>query len=306
MINYIKEFLSYLEVERNLAGNTISSYENDLLQFHNYLVSLFKKNDYNINEIDQKIIRNYLRHLLVNNIKKVSIGRKAAAIRSYFRFLSKRKYIQKNPSSNIISPKAEKKLPVFVDEKSIEKMMKLPDPEIITGLRDLAILELFYGSGIRESELLELNLSGLNLSKNIMKVFGKGSKERIVPVGSRAAEVLSEYLKRRNELFSKETDENDKKTVFLTNHGKKFYRTGIYNIVKFYLSKAFGGDKCSPHVLRHTFATHLLDRGADIESVKQMLGHSSLSTTQIYTHVSVDYLKKIYNKAHPKADIDTE
>jgi tyrosine recombinase XerC len=306
MIKYIKEFLSYLEVERNLSNNTISAYENDLFQFHNYLVSFFENNDYNIVEIDKKIIRNYLRHLIVNNIKKVSIGRKAAAIRSYFRFLSKRKYIQKNPSSNIISPKTEKKLPVFIDEKSIEKMMKLPDEELITGLRDLAILELFYSTGIRESELLGLNLSGIYLSKSMIKVFGKGSKERIVPVGAKAISVLERYLKRRNELFSTETDEEDKKIVFLTNHGKIFYRTGIYNIVKFYLSKAYGGEKCSPHVLRHTFATHLLDRGADIESVKQMLGHSSLSTTQIYTHVSVDYLKKIYNKAHPKADLGKE
>ncbi len=192
---------------------------------------------------------------------------------------------------------------MFIDEKSIDKMMKMPDTELITGLRDLAILELFYSTGIRESELLELNLSGLNLSNNMIKVFGKGSKERIVPVGSRAVTAMGAYLKRRNELFSNETDEADKKIVFLTNHGRKFYRTGLYNIVKFYLSKAYGGEKCSPHVLRHTFATHLLDRGADIESVKQMLGHSSLSTTQIYTHVSVDYLKKIYNKAHPKADL---
>jgi tyrosine recombinase XerC len=306
MIKYIKEFLSYLEVERNLSNNTISAYENDLFQFHNYLVSFFEKNDYNINEIDKKIIRNYLRHLFANNIKKVSIGRKAAAIRSYFRFLSKRKYIQINPSSNIISPKTEKKLPVFIDEISIEKMMKLPDEELITGLRDLAILELFYSTGIRESELLGLSLSGVYLSKSMIKVFGKGSKERIVPVGSKAINVLERYLKRRNELFSNETDEEDKKIVFLTNHGKKFYRTGIYNIVKFYLSIAYGGEKCSPHVLRHTFATHLLDRGADIESVKQMLGHSSLSTTQIYTHVSVEYLKKIYNKAHPKADLGKE
>ena len=306
MINYIKEFLSYLEVERNLSNNTISAYENDLFQFNNYLVSFFEKNDYNIIEIDKKIIRNYLRHLLVNNIKKVSIGRKAAAIRSYFRFLSKRKYIQINPSSNIISPKTEKKLPVFIDEKSIEKMMKLPDEELITGLRDLAILELFYSTGIRESELLGLSISGVYLSRTLIKVFGKGSKERIVPVGSKAAAVLDRYLERRGELFTNETDAEDKKLVFLTNHGKKFYRTGIYNIVKFYLSKAYGGEKCSPHVLRHTFATHLLDRGADIESVKQMLGHSSLSTTQIYTHVSVDYLKKIYNKAHPKADLGKE
>ena len=247
MINYIKEFLSYLEVERNLAGNTISSYENDLYQLHNYLVSFFENNDYNINEINQKILRNYFRHLLVNNIKKVSIGRKTAAIRAYFRFLSKRKYIQINPSSNLSTPKTDKKLPVFIDEKSIEKMMKLPDEELITGLRDLAILELFYSTGIRESELLELNLTGIYLSKSLIKVFGKGSKERIVPVGSKAIDTLQRYLKRRSELFTDETDESDKKYLFLTNHGKKFYRTGIYNIVKFYLSKAYGGEKCNGH-----------------------------------------------------------
>lgn len=304
MKEYINEFLSYLKIEKNLSKNTIVSYENDLNQFHNYLISFYEKNDYNINEIDQRVIRDYQRTLLLNNIKKISIGRKIAAIRSFFKFLVKKQYLSKNPSIGITAPKTEKKLPVFVDEKSIEKMMRMPDTELITGLRDLAILEIFYSTGIRESELINLNFSDLYLSKNLIKVFGKGRKERIIPIGSRAKAIIEEYLERRQELFTEATTEEDKKFIFLSNHGKKFYRTGIYNIVKFYLTKAFGGEKCSPHVLRHTFATHLLNRGADIESVKQMLGHSSLSTTQIYTHVSVDHLKKIYNKAHPKANTD--
>jgi site-specific recombinase XerD len=276
------------------------------MQFHNYLVSLFEKNDYNIAEVDKKIIRSYLRNLSLNNIKKTSIGRKMTDIRLYFRFLSKKKYIDSNPAVNLITPKIEKRLPAFIDEKSIQNIMELPDTEQTSGLRDLAILELFYSTGIRESELLELTVSNLSKEKNTVKVFGKGSKERVVPVGQKAMDAINNYLGKRKELFSDNTNKDDKEIVFLTNNGKKFYRTGIYNIVKSYLKKAYGGKKCSPHVLRHTFATHLLDRGADIESVKQMLGHSSLSTTQIYTHVSIDHLKKTYNNAHPKADIKTK
>jgi tyrosine recombinase XerC len=306
MKNYIEDFINYLRTEKNCSENTVSAYENDLIQFHNYLVSLFEKNDYDMTDIDHEIIRNYLRNLSLNNIKKTSIGRKITTIRTYFKFLSKRNRVNENPVTNLITPKKEKRLPVFIDEKSITNIMELPNSGEIFGLRDLTMLELFYSTGMRESELLELTLSGLYMSKNMIKVFGKGRKERIIPVGQKAMEVLDKYLKRRTELFSDKTNKEDKRMLFLTNKGKKFYRTGIYNIVKSYLREGYGGKKCSPHVLRHTFATHLLDRGADIESVKQMLGHSSLSTTQIYTHVSVDHLKKIYNKAHPKADIKTK
>ena len=306
MTNYITEFLSHLGLRGDLSKNSISAYKNDLTQFHNYLVSIFEESNYNIAEVDKKIIRDYIKNLSLNNIKKTSIGRKMATIRTYFKFLLKRKYIDKNPAVNMVTPKTEKRLPEFIDEKSIHNIMELPDTGQPNGLRDLAILELFYSTGIRESELLELKLFDLCLSENTIKVFGKGGKERIIPVGQKAIEALNNYIEKRGELFSNNTSTEDKEIVFLTNNGKKFYRTGIYNIVKSYLTKVYGGKKCSPHVLRHTFATHLLDRGADIESVKQMLGHSSLSTTQIYTHVSIDHLKKIYNKAHPKADIKTK
>ena len=306
MTKYITEFLLYLKAEKNLSKNSLSAYENDIAQFHNYLVSVCETDDYDIKAVDKKIIRNYLRNLTLNNMQKTSIGRKMVVVRSYFRFLSKRKYIELNPALNIILPKKEKRLPTFIDEKSIDNIMELPDKEQITGLRDLAILELFYSTGIRESELLELKLSGFYQSENSIKVFGKGSKERIVPVGRQAMDAVNNYLNRRAELFTNKTTDEDRQILFLTNNGKKFYRTGIYNIVKFYLTKAYGGKKCSPHVLRHTFATHLLDRGADIESVKRMLGHASLSATQVYTHVSIEHLKKAYNKAHPKADIETK
>ena len=306
MTNYIKKFLYHLKSQKNLSKNSISAYKNDLIQFHNYIVSIFEKTDYNIADIDKEIIKEYIKNLSLNNIKKTSISRKMAVIRSFFRFLSKRKYINNNPALNLTTPKTEKRLPAFIDEKSIHNIMELPDTEQTIGLRNLAILELFYSTGIRESELMELKLSTLYLLENTIKVFGKGSKERIIPIGQKATDAINNYLKKRKELFSEITNEDDKEIVFLTNKGKKFYRTGIYNIVKSYLTKAYGGKKCSPHVLRHTFATHLLDKGADIESVKQMLGHSSLSTTQIYTHVSIEHLKKVYNKAHPKAERKTK
>jgi len=306
MTNYITEFLSYLKQGRGLSKNTLSAYENDIIQFHNYLVSLFKTDNYNIKEIDTKIVKSYLRNLTMNNMQKTSIGRKMATIRTYFRFLSKLQYIENNPALSLRIPKKEKRLPSFIDEKSVDDIMQLPNRESVSGLRDLAILELFYSTGIRESELLELKLSDFYKSKNMIKVFGKGSKERIIPVGQQAIVALNNYIERRANLFGNKTTEKDKQIIFLTNNGKKFYRTGIYNIVNLYLKKAYGGKKCSPHVLRHTFATHMLDRGADIESVKQMLGHTSLSTTQIYTHVSIEHLKKIYNQAHPKANIETK
>jgi len=304
MTNYIKEFLLHLKLERNLSKNTLSAYENDIIQFYNYLVSTFETDNYNIKDINSTIVKSYLRNLTMNNMQKTSIGRKMAAIRTYFRFLYKQQYIKNNPALNLIIPKKEKRLPSFIDEKSIDNIMQLPNRESVIGLRDVAILELFYSTGIRESELLELKLPDFHKSKDTIKVFGKGSKERIIPVGRQAIEALNKYLERRVELFSDKTTEEDKHMIFLTNNGKKFYRTGIYNIVNIYLKKAYGGKKCSPHVLRHTFATHMLDRGADIESVKQMLGHTSLSTTQIYTHVSIEHLKKIYNQAHPKANIE--
>jgi len=306
MTNYITEFLLHLKLERNLSKNTLSAYENDIIQFYNYLVSIFETDNYNIKDIDSTTVKSYLRNLTMNNMQKTSIGRKMAAIRTYFRFLYKQQYIKNNPALNLIIPKKEKRLPSFIDEKSIDNIMQLPNRESIIGLRDVAILELFYSTGIRESELLELQIPDFHKSKNTIKVFGKGSKERIIPVGRQAIEALNKYLERRVEIFSDKTTEKDKQMIFLTNNGKKFYRTGIYNIVNLYLKKAYGGKKCSPHVLRHTFATHMLDRGADIESVKQMLGHTSLSTTQIYTHVSIEHLKKIYNQAHPKANIETK
>jgi tyrosine recombinase XerC len=305
MLELIKKFLIYLETEKNLSNNTIGSYKNDLNQFHNFLVSVFENKNYSIKNIDRQIIRDYLGNLLLNNLKKKSISRKIACLRSFFRFLIKKNHIQKNPILNIISPKTEKSLPVVYDQDSMNRLMELPDTGNLIGKRDLAILELFYGTGIRESELIHLNLSDIDISNGHIKVFGKGSKERIVPLGAKAKEALSKYFRNRKDFISLNSDESDKKAVFLTQKGKRFYRSGIYNLVKSYLKNSTESEKYSPHVLRHSFATHLLDKGADINAVKEMLGHSSLSTTQIYTHVSVEHLKKVYSQAHPKAEINT-
>jgi integrase/recombinase XerC len=304
MMELIKKFLIYLETEKNLSNNTIEAYETDLIQFHNFLVSVFENKNYSIADVDRRIIRDYLGNLLLNSFKKKSISRKIAAIRSFFKYLTKKKYLPKNPAMNIILPKIEKSLPVVYDVKSMNKMMELPDTGDLHGIRDLAILELFYGTGIRESELINLDLPDVDIFNGLVKVMGKGSKERIVPLGGKAGEALQKYLRVRNDLFSGNTDNDDKKSFFLTNKGKRFYRRGIYNIVRSYIKRATESEKQSPHVLRHSFATHLLDNGADINAVKEMLGHSSLSTTQIYTHVSVEHLKKVYEQAHPKAHIE--
>jgi integrase/recombinase XerC len=304
MIELIKKFLTYLEIERNLSDNTIFSYENDLIQFHNFLKEYFSGDGYSIEKIDRKIIRYYLGNLLENDYKKKSISRKIASIRSFFRFLSKKHLISKNPAMNLILPKVEKKLPVSYSVDSLNRMMSLPDSDSTEGLRDRAILELFYSSGIRESELINLNLTDVDLVNRSVRVFGKGRKERIVPLGAKAREALKIYLDKRSSLFTGKTTGENKQALFLTPGGTRYYRSGIYNIVRRFLSEATEGEKCSPHVLRHSFATHLLDNGADINSVKEMLGHSSLSTTQIYTHISVEHLKKVYALAHPKADLN--
>jgi integrase/recombinase XerC len=304
MLELIKKFLTYLETEKNLSNNTIEAYENDLFQFHNFLVSVFEKKDYSLENVDRQIIRDYMGNLLLNGLKKKSISRKIAAIRSFFKYLMKKNCLSKNPTLNIVPPKTEKALPVVYDEKSMTKMMDIPDTSDLSGIRDLAILELFYGTGIRESELINLNLSDIDLSGGHIKVMGKGSKERIVPLGSKAKDALRKYYIVREKLISANSEPNDRKSVFLTNKGKRFYRSGIYNLVRSYIKESTESEKYSPHVLRHSFATHLLDKGADINAVKEMLGHSSLSTTQIYTHVSVEHLKKVYSQAHPKAEID--
>lgn len=301
MIDRITSFLNYLKFERNYSSNTVSSYEDDLLQLHTFFKKHFSSEKYQLKTIDNLTIRLFLGDLIENGISRKSIARKLSSVRSFFKYLNRKKIIKMNPTINIATPKISKKLPSFLDESAIAKMLELPNETTVIGLRDKALLELLYSTGIRLNELIELKLDNIDWHNKTLKVIGKGRKARITPFGERAKAALKKYLLRRDELFSKTTSEKESSSVFISNRGKRMYPKGVYNIVNHYIQQVSDIEKKSPHVLRHTFATHLLNRGADLNAVKELLGHESLSTTQIYTHVTIDRLKSIYDQAHPKS-----
>jgi integrase/recombinase XerC len=298
---HIQKFLQHLAVEKNYSPHTIVAYREDLNQFQEFLERHWSEKHIDVRKVDQLTIRLFLGDLLDQGKSKKSVARKLAAVRSFMKYLVKRGVVTVNPGMNIVTPKLPRRLPTFVDEPAIERMMAVPDCSTIGGVRDKAVLEMLYGTGMRLSELVGLNFGDVDMKSDTVKVLGKGSKHRIVPLGRKAKEALRGYLVRREELFSSHTLEDDKKAIFLSARGQRLYPKGVYRIVQNYLGAVSELEKKSPHVLRHTFATHLLNRGADLRAVKELLGHESLSTTQLYTHVTVDRLKRIYQQAHPKA-----
>ena len=301
MIEYIKKYLYYLSSERNYSPHTVSAYEGDLNQFYEFLKRHFSGMPFKVANIDQVTIRLFLGDLLENGRSKSSVARKLVAVRSFLKYLVKLNVIKHNAGLNVVSPRLPKKLPYFLDEASVERMMAIPDCSVMEGLRDRAILELLYSTGIRLAELIQLNLDQVDFINDTIKIFGKGRKHRIVPIGRKAREAIKQYLKERDKKLYVIIKEEDRKALFLSARGKRMYPKGIFRIVNKYISAVSEIEKKSPHVLRHTFATHLLNRGADLRAVKELLGHESLSTTQLYTHVTVNRLKRIYNQAHPKA-----
>jgi integrase/recombinase XerC len=298
MLIEIRKYLSYLREERNYSGHTVAAYEDDLLQFHSFLSRHYSDAKATLGDVDQLTMRLFLGDLVELKMSKRSIARKLAALRSFFKYLVKTGAVTHNPALNIATPKLPKVLPSFVNERAIEEMMQLPDPSTGAGRRDRAILELLYGTGIRLNELIQLNLGDIDFHAGTVKVLGKGRKHRVVPVGSKARESVTAYLRVRGEFLEKG---DATPALFLSARGKRVYPKGVNLIVNRYLGQVSELKKKSPHVLRHTFATHLLNRGADLRAVKELLGHESLSTTQLYTHVTVDRLKRIYKQAHPKA-----
>ena len=301
MKSYIDRFLQYLEKEKNYSRNTISSYEVDLNQFNVFLSNHFGDTTFSPSMIDHLTIRLFLGEFLEEKRSKRSIARKLASVRSFLKYLVRNKIVERNAGLNVATPKLPKKLPVFLEESAVSKMLDLPDTSTPAGLRDRAVLEVLYGTGIRLSELINLKLGDINTVKSLLKVEGKGKRQRIVPLGSHALKAIREYLVRRDDLYGRGTRKKSEAYVFLSNRGKPLYPRGVYNIVTGYISRVAELEKKSPHVLRHTFATHMLNRGADLRAVKELLGHKSLSATQLYTHVTVERLKYIYKQAHPKA-----
>jgi integrase/recombinase XerC len=304
---YLSEYLRYLKVSRNYSPNTVISYETDMLQFGEYIFRTennpdkeFLNRNIDFADLELNFLKSFIAELSdpASSGKKLSaksVSRKISVVKSFYKFLIKKKYITKNYASLLIFPKTAKRLPSFVSAREMENLLGEKHISEISIL-DKAVIELFYSTGIRLSELINLRLSNVNFSNKTIKVLGKGSKERIVPFGSKAAIAIKNYLKIREICNLKNID-----ILFLNKAGKKLYPVQVNRLMKKNLSIVTGMKKKSPHVLRHTFATHLLDNGADIRAVKDMLGHESLSTTQIYTHITPEKLKKVYKEAHPRA-----
>ncbi|HEY54878.1 MAG TPA: tyrosine recombinase XerC [Dehalococcoidia bacterium] len=295
MQDIFNRYIQHLEAERNVSPYTVRNYKADLLEFFRFLN---KKKVASLEAVDRKVMRDYLSHLVGQGIVKASIARKLSAIRSFYRYLVREKIISANPIEMVSSPKLDKRLPSFLTLKEVEKLLNAPDPSTPQGQRDRALLELLYASGLRVSELTGLELGQINLDTNEIRVWGKGSKERVVLMGEPAAETLRNYLAQgRPKLLG----EKRSQALFLNRYGQRLPERRVQLILEKYAKQSGIGKRVHPHLLRHTFATHLLDGGADLRVVQELLGHADLSSTQIYTHVTKSQARKVYLSAHPLA-----
>ena len=291
----IKDFLNYLRLERNYSERTIVAYEADLREFEEY----FKKTDAELDfrSVHSDNVRNWMVSLMDEGRSETSVNRKLSSLRSFYRFLLRRKEITVNPMLKVVGPKKKKPLPSFVREKDMDRLLdECSFGEGFEGYRDRTILEMFYATGMRLSELIGLNDADVDFSAKLIKVTGKRNKQRLIPFGNELAEDLHLYIKVRNEVMPQGAE-----AFFVLKDGKRMYPMAVYRIVKRNLSRVVSLKKRSPHVLRHTFATAMLNDSAELRSVKELLGHESLATTEIYTHATFEELKKVYEQAHPRA-----
>lgn len=286
MNRYIEKYLSYLEIEKNYSPHTILNYKLDLVEFFYFIQEL------PIEKVEYLTLRKYLAHLRTKEHKPRTLARKLSSLRSFFKFLQREGYLKSNPATLMQTPKLDKKLPMFLTEGEMTQLIESPLIKEVSGRRDRAILETLYSTGIRVSELVGLNVDSVDFIGNIVKVMGKGKKERLVPIGDQALGAIKEYLDERKVASN---------SLFLNKSGVRISARSICNITDKYIKVCSIKNHVSPHVLRHSFATHLLNRGADLRSVQELLGHVNLSTTQIYTHVTTERLKSVYDKAHPRA-----
>ncbi|MFC1934293.1 tyrosine recombinase XerC [Chloroflexota bacterium] len=301
MQEVFNKYINYLEVERNASPYTVRNYTTDLLgseRIKGFFAFLTERGIKSLSEVDRAILRDYLAYLMEQGLVKASIARKLSAVRSFYRYLVREEIVAVSPVQKTSSPKLDKRLPSFLTIDEITRLLEVPDLTMPRGQRDRALLELLYASGLRVSELVKLNLEQVNLDTREIRVWGKGSKERLVLMGEPAARALTAYLDQgRLKLLG----EKRSSALFLNRYGKRLTERSVQSILEGYASIVGIEKRVHPHILRHTFATHLLDGGADLRVVQELLGHASLSSTQIYTHVSKSQAKKVYLSAHPMA-----
>jgi len=294
---HVDKFLEYLKFQKRYSQHTIVSYKNDIIQFRDYVAMTYG----NLTIIDSGHIhiRSWMVQLIEVKITPRSINRKLSALRSFFNYLKKQGIVDKNPTLKIISPKVGKKLPEFVNEKNIEQLFDTILTDDFKDYRNRLIIEIMYTTGIRRIELINIKEKDIDRSSRTLKVLGKGNKERIIPISPLVIEKVDKYKELRDLYF--EDSDFDKEPLFISDKGNKLYPKWLYNMVKRYLSSVTTIKKRSPHTLRHSFATHLMNGGADLNAVKELLGHANLAATQVYTHNSIEKLKKAYKQAHPKS-----
>ncbi len=314
MKDYIQEFLKYIISVRNYSDQTERSYRNDLSQFRQFLSKDFLMTDFSA--VNNLMLRSFLAYLKGKNYQKTTIARKVASIKSFFKFLATIRVIENSPMILVRSPRTDKKLPNFLTQTEMKNIIKEPhdhpptfrkDEGKLIALRDTVILELLYSSGLRVSELVNLKVKDIDFNSAVIHILGKGKQERLVPVGSYAMKALEEYLKKREQAAKRATAGMQKlradfnSHLFLNRFGNPLSDRSVRKEIARYRQAIGLNKKVSPHTFRHTFATHLLENGADLRSVQELLGHKSISTTQIYTHVTTSRLKEVYNKTHPRA-----
>lgn len=294
----LEQFRAYILVEKNFSQYTAKAYASDVMSFLIWL------EETNVSSVDYNKIREYLRFIHKYNYKKTTIARKISALRTFYKYLYRERVVEANPVSSITAPKREKKLPKFLDKDEIEQILNNVNIENPAGFRNRAILELLWATGMRISELSGLNFGDLNLEHNEIKVFGKGSKERIVLISERAKSYIQRYIEHARRLVAKDfppPPQDEGSPVFINNTGYRLNPKTIRNVINSIVDKISLPKKVTPHMFRHSFATYLIENGADLRVVQELLGHASISNTQIYTHISTKHLTDTYNKAHPRA-----
>lgn len=299
----LDQFLQHLKYERNMSPHTLRNYASDLEQFREYLLKIEKRDDIPVGQIDRLTIREWMATLHAANKKKASIARKLASLRTFFQFLIREGKLETNPAKLVATPRIERKLPNHLSMEDAVRLIETPDINTDLGRRDRAILEFLYATGIRVSELVGINLADIDFRERMVRVMGKRKKQRIVPFHEHALQALMLYLDKTRAVFLNECPEaeRDPQAVFLHRRGGRLTTRSVGRMIDKYIKQCADIHNISPHSLRHSFATHLLDQGADLRDIQELLGHARLSTTQIYTQVSMEKMIEVYDRAHPKA-----